>query len=76
MLEHGRENLKNGDVSYTWQKKGATGIYGFSATPLWNPSAGPSWKAVYREKEYTIVGNKPDDLPEEVCKSYQYDEEA
>lgn len=79
MLEHGRENLKNGDVSYTWQKKGATGIYGFSATPLWNPKRWTKLESEFTgvEKEYTIVGNKPDDLPEEYAKVLaQYDEEA
>lgn len=70
MLEHGLENVKNGNVVYTWAKKGATEIEGFSATPLWEPKRWVKLESKFTgvEKEYTIVGNKTDDLPDTYAK--------
>ena len=49
---------------------GATGIYGMSATPLFNPQKWMELEGKFtgEVKKYTIVGNDVDPLPEEYSK--------
>lgn len=70
MLEHGKENFKQQGSVYTCSKKGATGIYGMSATPLFNPQKWMELEGKFtgEVKKYTIVGNDVDPLPEEYSK--------
>ena len=66
MLEHGLENVKQQGSLYTCMKKGATGILGMSATPLFDPQAYMELENKYSkgDKEYTIVGNEVEEYPE------------
>jgi methylisocitrate lyase len=56
MLEHGRENVKNGNVVYTWDKKGATGLHGFSATPLWEPKRWVKLESKFTGAKEVLIG--------------------
>ncbi len=66
MLEHGKMNFAEQGVTYTCEKKDATGIYGMSATPLFDPQSYMELASRFggEKKEYTIVGNKVEDFPE------------
>ena len=66
MLEHGRENFKNQSVGYTFTHAPATGIFGYSATPLFDPQSYMALESSFTkaDKEYTIVGNQVEDYPE------------
>jgi methylisocitrate lyase len=66
MLEHGKHNYAQQGCIYTCDKKDATGIYGDSATPLFDPQSYMKFEAKFTgiNKEYTIVGNRVDTYPE------------
>lgn len=66
MLEHGKRNFTQQGSLYTCDKKDATGIYGMSATPLFDPRGYMELEARFsgRQKEFTIVGNEVEDYPE------------
>lgn len=67
MLEHGRENFKQQGSLYTCDKKDATGIYGMSATPLFDPQGYMALENSFsgKDKEYTIVGKEVEECPDE-----------
>lgn len=71
MLEHGIENFKQQGSLYTCDKKGATGIYGMSATPLFDPQSYMELEASFtgKDKVYTIVGTDVEDFPEGFVRS-------
>ncbi len=66
MLEHGRENFKNQSVGYTFTHAPASGVYSFSATPLFDPQSYMALESSFTnsDKEYTIVGNSVEGYPE------------
>lgn len=66
MLEHGRENFKNQDVSYTFTHAQSTEDMNFSATPMFDPQAYMELEKTFtkEEKVYTIVGGAVNDYPE------------
>ena len=66
MLEHGKHNFTQQSCIYTCDKKDATGIYGDSAMPLFDPQSYMKLEAKFTGiiKEYTIVGNSVDTFPE------------
>jgi methylisocitrate lyase len=66
MLEHGRHNFAQQGCLYTCDKKGATGVYGDSATPLFDPQSYMELEGKFtgKQKVYTIVGNDVDVFPE------------
>jgi methylisocitrate lyase len=66
MLEHGKYNVKQQGCLYTCDKKDATGVYGDSATPLFDPQSYMELEAKFtgEVKTYNIVGNNVDDYPE------------
>jgi methylisocitrate lyase len=59
MLEHGKHNFAQQGCLYTCDKKDATGIYGDSATPLFDPQGYMDLEAKFtgKKKDYRIVGN-------------------
>jgi methylisocitrate lyase len=65
MLEHGKQNFKQQGVLYTIDKKDATGVFGDSATPLFDPQSYMDLESRFTgdKKEYTIVGNQVDAFP-------------
>lgn len=65
MLEHGLRNFAQQGNHYTCVKPDATGIYGASATPLWDAQAYMALEARFsgRRKEYQIVGNHVEGFP-------------
>jgi hypothetical protein len=71
MLEHGKKNFEQQGSLYTCDKKDATGIYGMSATPLFDPRGYMELEAKFsgRHKEFTIVGNEVEDYPEGFVKT-------
>jgi methylisocitrate lyase len=71
MLEHGMKNFEQQGSLYTCDKKDATGIYGMSATPLFDPQGYMELEGRFsgRKKEYTIVGNEVEGFPEGFVKS-------
>jgi methylisocitrate lyase len=66
MLEHGKQNYLQQGCVYTCDKQDATGIYGDSATPLFDPQGYMELEARFTkiDKRYTIVGNYVGDFPE------------
>ena len=66
MLEHGKQNYLQQGCLYTCDKQDATGIYGDSATPLFDPQSYMELEARFTNinKRYTIVGNDVEDFPE------------
>jgi len=66
MLEHGKHNYTQQGCTYTCDKNDATGVYGDSATPLFDPQGFMELEAKFTgiTKEYTIVGNNVDTFPE------------
>ena len=66
MLEHGKYNYAQQGSLYTCDKKDATGVYGDSATPLFDPQSymGLEEKFTGERKEYTIVGSDVDGFPD------------
>jgi len=66
MLEHGKRNFAQQGSLYTCDKQDATGIYGMSATPLFDPRGYMELEERFsgRRKEFTIVGNEVEDYPE------------
>ena len=66
MLEHGKHNFAQQGCLYTCDKKDATGVFGDSATPLFDPQAYMELEGKFtgKKKDYTIVGNDVDDFPE------------
>jgi hypothetical protein len=66
MLEHGLQNYRNQDVTYTFSTAPATGVESFSASGLFDPQAYLRLENSYThgDKEYTIVGHKVEDYPE------------
>ncbi|HWW64133.1 MAG TPA: isocitrate lyase/PEP mutase family protein [Sphingomonadaceae bacterium] len=71
MLEHGKKNFAQQGSLYTCDKTDATGIYGMSATPLFDPQGYMELEGRFsgRSKEYTIVGNEVEDYPEGFVKT-------
>lgn len=65
MLEHGRANLADQSVAYTFTKAPATGDLSFSATPMFDPQAYMALENKFTRGDhvYTIVGNKVGDYP-------------
>ena len=70
MLEHGIQNYKNQSVAYTFETAPATGIESFSASGLFEPQAYMALENSFtkKDKEYTIVGHKVEDYPEQFKK--------
>lgn len=66
MLEHGKQNVSQQGCVYTCDKIDATGVYGDSATPLFDPQAYMDLEARFTKihKKYTIVGHDVEDFPE------------
>jgi len=66
MLEHGKHNFKQQGCLYTCDKKDATGVFGDSATPLFDPQSYMELEAKFtgETKNYKIVGNDVDGYPE------------
>jgi methylisocitrate lyase len=66
MLEHGKKNFAQQGSLYTCDKTDATGIYGMSATPLFDPQGYMELEGRFsgKKKEYTIVGNEVEAYPE------------
>jgi 2-methylisocitrate lyase-like PEP mutase family enzyme len=71
MLEHGRANFKDQSVAYTFTHAPATGIMGYSATPLFDPQGYMELEKSFtrKDKEYTIVGHKVESFPEGYVRS-------
>ena len=71
MLEHGKKNFAQQGSLYTCDKQDATGIYGMSATPLFDPRGYMELEAKFsgRKKQFTIVGNEVEDYPEGFVKT-------
>ncbi len=66
MLEHGKHNFAQQGCLYTCDKKDATGVYGDSATSLFDPQSYMELEGKFtgEHKDYTIVGNEVDAFPE------------
>jgi 2-methylisocitrate lyase-like PEP mutase family enzyme len=66
MLEHGKNNFSQQSNLYTCDKKDATGVYGDSATPLFDPQSYMELEEKFtgESKDYTIVGNDVDAFPD------------
>ena len=71
MLEHGRKNFAQQGSLYTCDKQDATGIFGMSATPLFDPRGYMELESRFsgRAKDFTIVGNKVEDYPQGFIKT-------
>jgi len=71
MLEHGLANFKDQSVAYTFTHAPATGIMGFSATPMFDPQGYMELEGSFTQenKEYTIVGHKVEPFPEGYVRS-------
>jgi methylisocitrate lyase len=67
MLEHGKHNVAQQGCLYTCDKKDATGVYGDSATPLFDPESYMELEGKFtgESKIYRIVGNDVGAYPEE-----------
>lgn len=65
MLEHGLRNFAQGGCLYTCDKTDATGTFGPSATPLFDPQAYMELESRFtlQRKDYTIVGNQVAGFP-------------
>lgn len=66
MLEHGIQNYKNQDVTYTFATAPASGIESFSSSGMFDPQAYLKLENSFTggDKEYTIVGHQVEDYPE------------
>jgi methylisocitrate lyase len=66
MLEHGKQNFAQQGCLYTCDKKDATGVFGDSATPLFDPQGYMELESRFtgKKKDYTIVGNDVSAYPE------------
>lgn len=66
MLEHGFKNFAAQDVAYTCNKKDATGIFGESATPLFEPDAFMQFESRFTgvTKSYSIGDHKMPPMPD------------
>jgi 2-methylisocitrate lyase-like PEP mutase family enzyme len=66
MLEHGFKNVAQSGCLYTCDKVDATGIFGESGTPLFDPQALMAMEAEYTgvEKVYQIGDHKMPEVPE------------
>ena len=71
MLEHGLANFKGQSVAYTFTHAQATGIMGYSATPMFDPQGYMELETSFtkQDKEYTIVGHKVEPFPEGFVRS-------
>ena len=71
MLEHGKQNFAQQGCLYTFDKKDATGIYGDSATPLFDSQGYMELESRFtgKRKSYTIVGNDVEAFPEGFVRS-------
>ena len=71
MLEHGTRNFAQQGSLYTCDKKDATGVFGDSATPLFDPQSYMDLERKFtgEDKQYTIVGNAVDALPKVFVKT-------
>ena len=65
MIEHGLRNVAQGGCLYTCDKEDATGVFGPSATPLFDPQAYMELESRFtlQRKDYTIVGNAVEAFP-------------
>lgn len=66
MLEHGKHNFAQQGCVYTCDKQDATGTYGASATPLFDPQSYMELERKFTgaDKRYTIVGNSVEAFPD------------
>ena len=66
MLEHGKHNFADQGCVYTCDKKDATGVFGDSATPLFDPESYMELESRFtgKKKNYTIVGTDVNSFPE------------
>lgn len=71
MLEHGKRNFAQQGCLYTYDKKDATGIYGDSATPLFDPQSYMELEGKFtgENKIYKIVGKEVESYPEGFVKT-------
>jgi hypothetical protein len=71
MLEHGKRNFEQRGCLYTCDKKDATGVFGDSATPLFDPQGYMELEGRFtgKSKEYTIVGNDVEAFPDGFVRS-------
>ena len=67
MLEHGLANFRNQSVAYTFETAPASGIESFSASGMFDPQAYLALENRFTggDKEYTIVGHKVEEYPEQ-----------
>lgn len=67
MIEHGLRNFAEQGCLYTCDKDDASGVYGPSATPLFDPQAYMELESRFtlQRKDYTIVGNAVSSFPEQ-----------
>jgi hypothetical protein len=67
MLQHGLRNVAESGCLYTCDKEDATGVFGPSATPLFDPQAYMELESRFtlQRKDYTIVGNAVSAFPEQ-----------
>ena len=65
MIEHGLRNVAQNGCLYTCDKEDATGVFGPSATPLFDPQAYMELESRFtlQRKDYTIVGNAVEAFP-------------
>jgi methylisocitrate lyase len=72
MLEHGKHNVVQQGCLYTCDKKDATGVYGDSATPLFDPESYMELEERFtgESKTYRIVGNDVNAYPEGFVRTY------
>jgi 2-methylisocitrate lyase-like PEP mutase family enzyme len=65
MLEHGLRNFAQQGSLYTCDKEDSTGVFGPSATPLFDPEAYMELESRFtlQRKDYTIVGNGVEPFP-------------
>ena len=71
MLEHGKHNFADQGCIYTCDKKDATGVFGDSATPLFDPQSYMELESRFtgKKKNYTIVGTDVASFPEEFVRT-------
>lgn len=67
MLEHGLRNFAQQGSLYTCDKVDASGVFGPSATPLFDPQSYMELESRFtlQRKDYTIVGNEVAAFPEQ-----------
>jgi len=66
MLEHGKHNFADQGCVYTCDKNDATGVFGDSATPLFDPQSYMELESRFtgKKKNYSIVGTNVTSFPE------------